>query len=218
MFLEQCVDYIEGRLDPGTFEMMLESNSTLLEWLQSIVPSNKTMYIYDSKTNNVVQTAYNVIAKIKDCERLDVGGPKGSPEYRYAVHENISKLIAEAFPDIKLSKDESPRNNFMLCLDACPQYIGGTEIAQANIIGALLDEIPKTLSKTRRKRELKEKILKAFHIENKKYPRWNQEPEWPVYNGKPMKFIRTEKVNSEIKIHYFIDAETGFERSVFDAL
>lgn len=33
MFLRQCVDYVEGRIDAGTFEGLLDNNSDLLEWL-----------------------------------------------------------------------------------------------------------------------------------------------------------------------------------------
>lgn len=175
------------------------------------------MYIFDTTVNNVVQLPYKIEAVLKDCESVQVGGPKGSPAYQYAVHTEISNLITEAFPDLKLVRDRSLKDNYELCMDACPQYIGGAEIAQANIIGALLETVPKTQSKANRKKEAKEKILKAFHIEGKKYPKWKQEPEWPVYNGKPMKFVRTEKVNSEVSFHYFVDVESDVERCVEDA-
>lgn len=217
MFLSQCVDYIEGRMDAGTFEALLENDTDLLEWLQSIVPSTKTMYIFDTTVNNVVQLPYRIDEVLKDCESIQVGGPKGSPEYRYIVHKEISDLIAVAFPELNLVRDCSIKDNYELCMDACPRYIGGVEIARANIIGALLATVPQTLSKANRKKEAKEKILNAFHIEGKKYPKWKQEPEWPVYNGNPMKFVRTQKVNSEVSIHYFVDVESGVERCVEDA-
>ena len=216
-YLKLCSDYIEGRMDAGTFERLIDNDPNLLEWLQSIVPSTKTMYVYDRTTNTSVQHPYRIAVVLKDCEKIQVGGPKGSVDYRYIVHKTISDLIIEVLPELGLVPDCSLKDDFELCMDACPQYIGGVEIAEANIIGALLATIPKTLSKASRKKEAKQKILEAFHIEGRKYPRWVQEPEWPVYNGKPMKFIRTEKVNSEFSIHHFIDVESGFERSVEDA-
>ena len=114
-------------------------------------------------------------------------------------------------------RDCSLKDDYDLCMDACPQFIGGVEIASANIIGAILATVPRTLSKAKRKKEAKEKILKAFHIEGNKYPRWKQSPEWPLYQGTPMKFVRTKKVNTEVSIHYFVDLESGFERTVEDA-
>lgn len=216
-FLSQCIDYIEGKLEVGTFEELLENDSDLLEWLQSIVPSTKTMYIFDSSINNVVQRPYRIETMLQECESIQVGGPKGSLEYRYVVHKEISDLITEAFPELNIVRDSSLKDDFELSMDVCPQYIGGVEIASANIIGALLATVPRTLSKANRKKEAKEKILKAFHIEGKKYPKWRQEPEWPVYNGSPMKFVRTERVNSEVNIHYFVDVESGSERSIEDA-
>lgn len=216
-YLAKCVDYIEGKLLPADFEIMLESNPDFTEWLQSIVPSTKTMYIWDATVNNVVQLPYRIDIKLKDCESIQVGGPKGSIDYQYVVHKEITDLISEAFPELKLAPDRSIKEDYELCMEACPRYIGGVEIAKANILGALLSAVPRTLSKVNRKREAKQKILEVFHIEGKKYPKWKQEPEWPVYNGHPMKYVRTEKVNSEVSIHYFVDVESGVERSVEDA-
>lgn len=217
-FLKLSIDYIEGKTDSETFEKILENDSDYREWLQSIVPATKTMYIYDSTINNVVQQPYSVSTMLHECESIQVGGPKGSPEYRYIVHKEITDLIAEAFPELNLIPDQSLKDDYDLCMDACPMYIGGVEIAKANIIGKILATVPKNLSKTNRKKEARAKILQTFHVDGKKYPRWNQEPEWPVYNGKPMKFVRSEKVNFEVKIHYFIDEKTGVERSIEDAL
>jgi len=216
-YLKQSVDFIEGRTAPEDFESLIESDPNYLEWLQSIVPPAKTMYTFDLEANTVVQLPYKIITALKDCERLAVGGPKGSPNYRYAVHCKISNLIAEAFPELNLVPDPSYKDDFDLCLDACPMYIGGVEIAQANIIGGILASVPRTMSKTKRKKEVKARIIEAFHIEGKTYPRWIQEPEWPVYNGRPMRFLRTEKFNSEVRKHIFADDETGIERCIVDA-
>ena len=216
-YLAKCVNYIEGRLLSADFTIMLESNPDFMEWIQSVVPPTKTMYVWDSTVNTVVQLPYKIDILLKDCESIQVGGPKGSIGYQYVVHNEITKLISEAFPELPLAPDPSLKEDFELFLDVCPQYIGGVEIAEANIIGTLLSGVPKTLSKTQRKKEVKQKILEAFHIEGKKYPKWKQEPEWPVYNGRPMKFLRTEKVNSEVSIHYFVDIESGVERSIDDA-
>jgi hypothetical protein len=216
-FFQECVDYVEGRADYCLFERMLQTNNELLEWLQGIVPEDKKMFVFDGTINDVVLVPYNVKVKLEECENIQVGGPKGSPEYRYVVHNEISNLISEAFPDRHFARDIGPEIDYDLCMDACPQYIGGVEIGHANIIGALLNSIPRTLSKANRKKQLKSKILEAFHIEGKQYPKWKQEPYWPVHNGQPMKFVRTVKINSEVSVHYFVDIESGFERSIEDS-
>lgn len=216
-FLQECTDFIEGRLEPCRFVAMMENNVGLRDWLQSLVPTTKMMYVWDCKTSTVVQRPYTIGAMLKEYELIDMGGPKGTPAYHYFIHKEILQLISQAFPDLKLCPDSSLKEDYELCMDVCPQYIGGAEIAQANILGKVLAAVPRTLTKAKRKREAKAKILEAFHVEGKNYPRWNQEPEWPVYNGRPMKFIRTERVNAEISIHYFADVETGFERRIEDA-
>lgn len=57
----------------------------------------------------------------------------------------------------------------------------------------------------RRKKEL---IEKAFHIQKGHYPKWVQEPEWPVHEGIPLKFKRQSN-DGELFYFYFEDISTG---------
>ena len=42
-YKENIVDFIEGRTDPETFYIWFESNSQILDWLQSKLPNDKTI-------------------------------------------------------------------------------------------------------------------------------------------------------------------------------
>lgn len=56
---------------------------------------------------------------------------------------------------------------------------------------------------------LKERIKTVFMIENaRKHPHWIQEPEWPFYDDRPMRFVSEER-NGELFTYYFVDDITN---------
>lgn len=142
---------------------------------------------------------------------------RGTLGYYLNLHSAIARYYEAAYPQENVKKDNSLDEKFGLMLDICPDYIGGTEIEEAGIIEKIIAEAPQDLPKSKRIKLLKEKVKQAFHIEARVRPYWIQEPEWPVNNGRPMKFVRTEKKHGgEVKLHHFVDVETGETRVVED--
>ena len=91
-------------------------------------------------------------------------------------------------------------------LDACPDYVGGSEADE--LVDKLYNE-----NQNVSKKQFKEEVKKLFSIENGKYPRWIQSPEWPISkSGKPMKFAKqiTDK-NTQITKFVFEDVDTKQE-------
>ena len=80
-YKENIVDFIEGRTDPETFYIWFESNSQILDWLQSKLPNDKT--IEDEVEVNIgyflknlpqskqdeINAAYQSLCEIVDIER-----------------------------------------------------------------------------------------------------------------------------------------------------
>lgn len=56
-------------------------------------------------------------------------------------------------------------------------------------------------------------LNELFHIEDKKYPHWVQEPEWPMGEKSPMKFIGQERTGERVRFT-FRDADTDEERVI----
>ena len=111
------------------------------------------------------------------------------------------------FPNEHIVPNHSIKDDFDLMISACPSCVGGDE---ADVyIENVLKEIPRDLSKKQRTQIFRDKIKKDFHLDTKR-PSWLQEPEWPLYNGKPMKFISQSK-KGEFKFYKFQDIETGEE-------
>ena len=55
--------------------------------------------------------------------------------------------------------------------------------------------------------------LKKLFRYDKTYPRWVQDPEWPIVNGKPLVFSHQSKgkKGDERVYYYFYDPETQME-------
>lgn len=215
-FQNMTIDYLEGRILPAEYERMIDDDNGLYCWIQNIVPEGKQFSYVTPPSKELIFYPYDIRDVMRVHERLSYGGPKGTPSYHYYIHEAILQLFTTAFPDIQINADKRLSVLKDLSLFAVPSYIGGAEVAQENIIGKLLQDIPLEYSFSKQKQLVKERIKKAFYIEGNKYPRWIQDPEWPVSNGKPMKYVATTKVNREFVQHHFIDVDTGEERIVND--
>ncbi|MGN1040889.1 MAG: hypothetical protein ACI4QL_05620 [Candidatus Fimimonas sp.] len=70
------------------------------------------------------------------------------------------------------------------------------DIDDDEIFQQIMDGIPADLPKTKRIAMGKAKIKEMFRYD-KTYPRWEQEPEWPIVNGKPLVFSHQQKVKGD---------------------
>ena len=215
-YLNMTIDYLEGRIIPTEYESMIESNDNLYQWIQRMVPAGKQFSYCTPPSKELVFYPYYIREVMRVHGRLSWGGPKGTPSYHYHIHTAVLQLFTYAFPDIQISPDTRVSTMHELSLAAVPSYIGGSEVLQSNIIGILLESVPLDLPLPKQKQLAKERIKKAFHIEGNRHPYWIQSPEWPMRNGVPMRYLRTEKVNSEHKRHIFQDIENGESRIVED--
>lgn len=141
--------------------------------------------------------------------------------YQLNLQGWLYRLMGQLFPNETLIHDDTLSQKHSFMLDACPEYIGGGEVEEAGIIEAILDSVPETMPKSKRIKEVKSRIKKAFHVSGIIFPRWVQEAEWPVSpNGKPMKFVKQKRKkgkeyeNMLYTLFYFEDVDTGEERVV----
>ena len=216
-YKQTIIDYIEGRISPKDFESMLDSDEALITWIQTnIVIAGKQYSDLDMETRQVVYQPYHIRLRMKKLERLDMGGPKGSVGYHHYLHKEFIQLMNEAFPDLELYPDTKPAILNDMKYDVIPEYIDGQEVAASNILTEILESVPLDIAKSKRIKLAKERVRAAFHIEGRKYPHWIQPAEWPVSNGKPMRYIKTTKVNPEFVQHHFEDVDTGEARIVDD--
>lgn len=215
-------DFVAGSVHPKVFIETLEQHPEIYDWLQSIVPKGLTCYkdhtVFDrfgEEESTSIEISYNIRIVIK--QLLDEGNDRWGTYLN--VHGAISELLEEAFPDKDINVSDEIEKRFDFGLNAIPEYLGGTEVA--DFIDEIVDSIPKTLSKSVRMKLCKERLRKQFHIEGKHIPHWVQEAEWPMgEDGIPMKFISQKRKKGKsyetmlFTEFLFEDVKTGQQRIV----
>lgn len=216
-YKQMVLDYLEGRMEYHDFQNEIDNNADFIQWFQYVVPSTCFSSTIPTPENNFKgeQIPFDLKADLKLLEHFN---PKGSLAFQLNFQSLMSRLIKEAFPDIHFKVDPTIDNMYTLILEAVPSYIGGAELSRSGFIERMIQELPDDWSKTKKIKELRERIKAAFHIEGRNYPHWVQSPEWPLSNGKPMKYVKTTvKYKGEWYQHHFVDVDTGEETIVDDA-
>lgn len=208
---QYVIDFVEGRVEARDFMIRFRDDPALAEWLQSIVPEGKVAYMTDPNAMEwmLVEIPYDIHFQIdKDIEKFDDLGNQ------YNVHCEISRLILEVFSDEGIEKSNKFKKRFNFLIKNCPNSVGGPE-ADA-YIGKILNEIPEDLPTKTRIQMFRARIKEEFHLDGKRYPYWLQEAEWPMNNGKPMRYV-SQASKGEMRFYLFEDVETGEERVVFQS-
>ena len=127
----------------------------------------------------------------------------------------LYRLMKELYPNETIRTDETLHEKASFLSDVCPEYIEGHEIDEAGIIEAIVGQVPETLPKSKRKKQIKELIKKEYHLKGK-YPHWVQSGEWPVSkSGKPLRFVEQKRKKGKEYAEmlytqfFFEDVDTG---------
>ncbi len=304
-YKKKIIDFIEGRAAPKDFYIWIESTPEVFDWLQSMIPQDKTiresmevkidffLKVLPQPTQEEINAAYQNLCATTDLDRakklvdllieldaltiqftdlmnlllnnfktvLDNPSRHNSSYVQhicvsvkeffedkfttvqeipynvksvYSHNKTSSKLwtyvniqswlyhlMTEIYSDECIKKDEALYEKASFMMDVCPEYVEGNEIDEASIIEAIIAQVPESLPKGKRKKQIKDLIKKEFHIEGTKYPRWIQGGEWPVSkSGKPMRFVEQKRKkgkgleNMLYTIYVFEDVDTLEKRTV----
>lgn len=193
------VDYVEGKTHVCEFQKLFNSDSSLQRLLKQRM-NTKYGYLkqydytlFNALTQNPTYANRNwnsihLRSKLQLClmSFLDNFGVKYTPYAKYG--EEVDFLL-----DIQPS--------WLFVLD--------------DTLDSIVYEIPADLPKTKRIAMGKAKIKEMFHYD-KTYPRWVQEPEWPIVNGKPLVFSHQQKAKGDDFhfCYYFYNPDTKEETIV----
>lgn len=216
-YLQTVVDYVEGRVPFEQFYALILADDGFANWINQHAPSVWGCTERPSEANGHQFTfvPYEVRSKLKN---MEWAYPVDSIDYQYELESAMEVLLEDSFPEVVFHADPTLAELFDLKLRACPSYIDGPEVWKSGILDRILRECPEEWSVTRKAKHIRARILEEFHIEGRKYPHWIQNPDWPVHNGKPMKYVSTSvKRRHEWLQHHFVDVDTGEERIVDDA-
>lgn len=194
------INYAKGIISHEEFEAELNVDPTLWNVIQSLMPSDI------SNPNCRFRALY---ANVKGLETNNYQVKPTVLAFGYRprmVYDLVSKLVMVQYPDIQCREPlDGPVSDLLMQLRL--DYLEGEE-TEAYLLSILVE------TKDNSKNMQKQKILKAFHVENPRCrPRWVQEAEWPMGENSPMKYERQVKKGELVKF-YFTDVDTGDTRVI----
>lgn len=209
--MQIVLDFVEGKVDCETFKKVWYANPEIGQWLDQLVdlkspPPPEWDLLPYSVFRNAIHNHYNgsVLAIIQASDN-DPNKDKFPKWVRIGWHFHvIAAVVVAAYPHIVPTSYYDDEQNFYM--NAVGDYIGGVEVEE--IIGQTIQKFPVSLGKTRRKKEAKAAIRKLFHIQGCRYPRWVQEPEWPMGKHSPMAYV-SQKRSGDLVQFTFRDVDTG---------
>jgi len=185
--IQEFVNFVEGRMSFEIFWQNYLTNKGYKKLLDDKKPNENTVYgkndtINQSMSFHKWETAF---------------GKLNAHNYivRYLQYYNIACVPTTTY-----------RENYKFRQAIQPSYIS---IEDEDYLNTIISTAPTDLSQTQQKKWLKERIKELFRYD-KSPPRWIQDPEWPIINGKPLVFKgQTKDDPSDERVWYiFYDPDT----------
>lgn len=199
---------LSGEMEMREFISCL-SDGSVQEDLRALIPQeakgNREHPLWKCHAYSPLQAnAFDLFAFVKKMHRLD-----GSIADNLNIWGTIRAFYHYHHPDFAFTTIYEDR--FHLYLDSVHDCFDGPEVS-----GCVEDIINRALAlktKTAQRAYAKEEIKKAFHVTDKKRPRWVQGPEWPMGANAPMQFLSQKRVG-ELTKYWFEDVDTQEKRLV----
>ena len=189
-------DYAKGRISHEEFEAELYLHPEIWLFLQSLVPT-------DISNSDCAFRSFFPNMKGLETNNYNLRAFLSTFGYNYnQIHSTICSLLKYYYPNLACKNPDE--NTF---LEKCNlEYIGGKDADL--VVHSIL-----TKNQTASNKRKKELIEKAFNVTKGHYPHWVQEPEWPVHDGTPLRFIRQTN-DGEVFYFDFEDISSGEKTTI----
>ena len=188
---DEIIQYIQLDISPKDFELLIVNDPSLRTDINSMIYEG--LNLSESKYSNarvLEMNSYDYLNTIKTYGGFSKA--HGRSTAYTIIFEAASRFVAG------LVKSSKYFDEFLDLEDSLPNYIGGSE---ADI---LIDELYTIEKRNGFKKSVFKRKLKELFKHNGKPPRWEQEPEWPLINGKPCLFLNQETWN-DMTVYRFSD-------------
>lgn len=195
--LQIIIDYVGGKSNIKEFRKEFLNNPSIKKLLESKIyieafkSYNYNLFDYFNKRINPLRNDWNNVYS------------------KYVVWYDL-KLFLDYNHIVYDRSNQKYQDDYSYILDIQPSWLDIED--DQGIFDKIIAECPKDLSKTKRIAWGKAKLKELFKYD-KTYPRWIQDPEWPIVNGKPLVFSHQKKAgkNDERVYYYFYDPDTKKE-------
>ena len=215
--MQIVLDYISGKVNADVFKEAWYSNDDIKTWIDHLIdlksapkPEWASLPYHEHRMAIHKHYGGSPVKYIESSEAFALEHPNRPKWLDIGWHFNtIAAVVVVAYPELKPTKHYADEQAFYLA--SIGSYIGGQEVEAA--IFDLLRQFPSTMGKKRRQTEAKKAIKRFFHVEGFTFPRWVQEPEWPMGKKSPMQFVSQKRVGECVQFR-FRDVDTGDMRTI----
>lgn len=212
--MNAVIDFLQGILPFEQFEPLWKTDEKLLDWVDGLCSLRELKPEWDSLPYGYVRATiskhfngsfkewelYNRALKercIPICVR------------KSALFNSIAGVVVVAFPTLKLSTEYEKGKNFYYAVVS--NTFGGDEVSNFidSVVNSYVNIHPVSVAKASAKKALRE----SFHIIGKNFPRWVQEPEWPMGDETPMQFVSQSRIGDKVEF-LFEDYNSKKEKKI----
>lgn len=205
--MQRILDFVSGKLTYSEFEALFTADPSLWDVAQSLLTPeimNDPHHPFWSRSNRSRLESNNYSVRYACLSfGFDALG-------KVVTHRMLGELVTYQYPDVVLR--DPPECSVQDLRDKLGMdYLGGAEV------DALMDDVlrqkPDDMSTSKFVTHAKQTLRALFHLAPRKYPRWAQEPEWPMGTKSPMEFCG-QKRDGERVCFLFRDVDTQETRTV----
>ena len=214
--MQAVFDFVSGKMPFDEFYEFYQSNPSVGAWLNQLTNFNEP-YPPVIERNISFRSVYNIVRKkgekISDYLAQIVYNSKLKGFDLAATQcgwfSGVATPVLMAYPTLKQTRIYKQNADYYL--DAAGNSIGGKEVDE--LMCQILDKFPPTMKVAERTKAGKEALWKAFHIKDRKFPRWAQGADWPMGKNSPMEYLGQRRDGELVELR-FRDVDTGEERTV----
>lgn len=205
--MHRIIDFVSGKLTYEEFETLFTMDPSIWDVAQTlltpeIMNDNAHPFWSKSNRNRLESNNYSVRYACLSFGFDSVG--------RVVTHRMLGELVSYQYPSIVLC-DPPEFSEPDLREKLGMEYLGGMEVDK--LIQDILKKKTEAISLTKFITLAKQDLRALFHLTPRKYPRWIQEPEWPMGANSPMMFIKQQKTGELVEF-IFQDVDTKEQRIV----
>lgn len=207
--MEEIQAMLSGEMEMNDFAAVLHADPKVQDALNRLIPedakNNKKHAIWEKCSfQAMVRYGFNLYAYL--CGRFKFDNSLGD---NLNIFGWVSRVYRYRDPYFVFTTKYD--DAFGLYLHAIQDCFDGPEVR--GLVYSIVEAALKIQGAGKRKAYAKSKILRQFHVTDKRHPHWIQGPEWPMGAHSPMKFTGQER-RGETVYYYFADTDTGEERIV----
>jgi len=180
------IDFIEGKISFEDFFIEYKNNEKIIFYIQKEALKNNSWYY-----------------KIEDLDKMDLS--------RLKVRSGFATTIMHYLDTRKInySLDNKDIKTYRELSKYLPAWL---DFDDCDIIHNVINSIEENQSQTNKRKEIRDMLLSIFKYE-KRPPRWLQNPEWPIVDGKPALFISQDgdpnDLTKDVITYFFSDVASN---------